>query len=219
MNRSWPARTSWTSRLDPEWAADRFPTFARVRLLWAAASAGPNGATSRAPPNMQRPGRAGQSDRSSIARSSAGRPPSDSSLSGRATHARFHQRPLRLPSGRGRHRLAGCRCCSVQGSRNGSGRRSEPGPARLRREPERARPEARATQAAVGSPAFARKDATSTLMPFIARVSANAPPDALAQASAIAAKTPREARRITSNADIGTSGCLPGLDLRRCRTP
>jgi hypothetical protein len=166
---------------------------------------------------MQRPGRAGQSDRSSIARSPAGRPPLDSSLSIRAAHARFRQRSLHRSSGRGRRRPAAPRRCSVQGSRSRSARRSEPRPARPRREPERARPEARATQAAVGSPAFARKGATSTFMPPTARVSAKAPPDTLAQASATAPKTPREARRITSNANIGTSGCVPGT--RRAENP
>jgi hypothetical protein len=78
-------------------------------------------------------------------------------------------------------------------------------------------PEARATQAAVGSPAFARKGPTSTFMPLTAHVSAKAPTGALAQASATAPKTPREARRITSNADIGTSGCVPGA--RRAKPP
>jgi hypothetical protein len=95
-----------------------------------------------------------------------------------------------------RRRRTAPRRCSIQGSRSRSARRSEPPPARRRREPERARPEARATQAAVGPPAFARKGPTSTLMPLTARVSAKAP---------TAPKTPREARRITSNADIGTS--------------
>ena len=54
-------------------------------------------------------------------------------------------------------------------------------------------------------------------MPLTARVSAQAPTGALAQASATAPKTPREARRITSNADIGTSGCVPGA--RRAESP
>jgi hypothetical protein len=141
------SRATWyyPAASDPAQSSDcnRVFRLSRAFAYWAAAS-GPNGATSRAPPNMQRLGRAGQSDRSSIARSSAGRPPSDSSLSGRATHARFHQRPLRRPSGRGRRRPGGCRCCSVQGSRSGSGWKSEPRPARLRREPQRARPEERA---------------------------------------------------------------------------
>src|ERR1700727_3979861 len=52
-------------------------------------------------------------------------------------------------------------------------------------------------------------------MPVTARVSAKAPTGALAQASATAPKTPREARRITANADIGTSGCVPGLRARK----
>src|SRR4029077_8731324 len=54
-------------------------------------------------------------------------------------------------------------------------------------------------------------------MPLTARVSAKAPTGALAQASATAPKTPREARRITSNADIGTPGCVPGA--RRAESP
>jgi hypothetical protein len=52
-------------------------------------------------------------------------------------------------------------------------------------------------------------------MPLTARVSAKAPPVALAQASATAPKTPREARRIASNVDIGTSRCVPGLGARK----
>jgi hypothetical protein len=135
----------------------------------------------------------------------------------RAAHARFRQRSLHRSSGRGWRRRTAPRRCSVQGSHSRSARRSEPRPARRRLEPERARPEARATQAAVGSPAFARKGTTSTLMPLTARVSAKAPTGALAQASATAPKTPREARRITSNADIGTSGCVPGA--RRAESP
>jgi hypothetical protein len=177
----------------------------------------PNGATSRAPPNMQRPGRAGQSDRSSISRSPADRPPSDSNLLTRAAHARFRQRSLHRPSGRGWRRRTAPRRCSVQGSHSRFARRSEPRRARCRLEPERARPEARATQAVVGSPAFARKGPTSTFMPLTARVSAKAPTGALAQASATAPKTPREARRITSNVDIGTSECVPGA--RRAESP
>src|SRR4029077_12245958 len=54
-------------------------------------------------------------------------------------------------------------------------------------------------------------------MPLTARESAKAPTGALAQASATAPKTPREARRITSNADIGTSRCVPGA--RRAESP
>jgi hypothetical protein len=54
-------------------------------------------------------------------------------------------------------------------------------------------------------------------MPLTARVSAKAPTGTLAQASATAPKTPRAARRITSNADIGTSGCVPGA--RRGKPP
>ena len=168
-------------------------------------------------PNRRTRAKVGKRDRSWPARSAAGRPPSDSSLSTRATHAQFRQRPPHRSSGRGWRRRTAPRRCSVQGSRSRSARRSEPRPARRRLEPERARREARATQAAVGSPAFARKGPTSTFMPLTARVSAKAPTGAPAQASATAPKTPREARRITSNADIGTSRCVPGA--RRAESP
>jgi hypothetical protein len=168
-------------------------------------------------PNRRTRAKVGKRDRSWPARSAAGRPPSDSSLSTRATHAQFRQRSLHRSSGRGRRHRTAPRRCSVQGSRSRSAQRSEPRPAQRRLEPERARREARATQDAVGSPAFARKGATSTFMPVTARGSAKAPTGALALASATAPKTPREARRITSNADIGTSGCVPGA--RREKPP
>jgi hypothetical protein len=54
-------------------------------------------------------------------------------------------------------------------------------------------------------------------MPLTARESAKAPTGALAQASATAPKTPREARRITSNADIGTSRCVPKLGAQKAQ--